>query len=85
MPFNVLLRTLEYTGTRIIAPTISAKKLIESITVKTASRPVALNTHIINIVSTVLVSIPKAPAMLKGKTSLTKGLFDDVQSLLTKR
>ena len=80
----ILLNTFTYIGAKTIAPIISAMKFIEIITVKIIAISSALNTHIIKIVQTLFVSIPKAPAKAQGKISLTNSFWESFSNLFAK-
>ena len=63
-------------GTKITAPITSATKFIEIITVSIASSPLALNTHIINMVQTEFAKIPNAPPSDAGSICFNFWLFE---------
>ena len=72
-------------GARTAAPITSATKFIEIITVSTAASSAALNTHIIKIVQTEFVKIPKTPASEQGKISFKNSLFELEKILFAKK
>ena len=80
----IFLINITYVGVKIAAAITSATKLIEIRTVNTEAISLLLNTHIINIVQTVLVTVPNTPATAAGKTSDINLFCEEAKNLFNK-